>query len=124
MTKKDGTKESSRKKAMTKAELEKKLIDNFVNLQKVLTNLSVKFDNLSENITKLLQLFEISAKSFAEKQENGELLLNKQPEKDQELINKINTLLDQNKTIAKGLTNIMEKNLNNRAEKSWNNQNY
>ncbi len=54
--------------------IEKTLIENFVNLQKVLTNLAVKFEGLSDQISKLLQLFEISAKSFVEKQssETGE----------------------------------------------------
>ena len=58
---------TTKKKAMSKAELEQALIDNFTNLQKVLTNLSIKFEDLSNNMSKLLQLFEISAKSFAEK---------------------------------------------------------
>ena len=40
---------------------------NFISLQKVLTNLSGRFDELSDNMSKLLQLFEISAKTFAEK---------------------------------------------------------
>ena len=40
--------------------IEKALIDNFISMQKVLTNLAIKFDNLSEQITKLLELFEIS----------------------------------------------------------------
>ncbi|MBU1136389.1 MAG: hypothetical protein ABIG37_02565 [Nanoarchaeota archaeon] len=76
------------------------LIENFVNLQKVLTNLSTKFDSLSDQISKLLQLFEISAKSFAEKLETGTPDL----EKDKEFLDKLNRLLDQNKVIAKGLT--------------------
>jgi hypothetical protein len=83
-------------------EIQLALIENFVNLQKVLTNLTVKFDNLSDNISRLLQLFEISAKSFVEKNENynGE---------DKDTLRKLDTLLDQNKTIAKGLTLIEEK---------------
>ena len=93
-------------KKLTKAEIEKQLIDNFINLQRVLTNLSIKFDALSDNISKLLQLFEISAKSFVEKlpeTEKGEKV------KDKEFLNKIDTLLEQNKTIAKGLTLMEEK---------------
>ena len=43
------------------------LIENFVSMQRALTNLTLKFDNLADQISKLLQLFEISAKSFAEK---------------------------------------------------------
>lgn len=92
-------------KKLTKAELEKQLIDNFVNLQRVLTNLSIKFDGLSDQISKLLQLFEISAKSFVEKLPEGTA----GKEKDKDFLNKIDTLLEQNKTIAKGLTLMEEK---------------
>src|SRR4030042_4728137 len=99
--------ESQNNKRLTKAELEKMLIDNFGNLQRVLTNLSIKFDALSDNISKLLQLFELSAKSLAEKQGSEEGI--NFPPKDQELMNKLETLLDQNKTLAKGLTLIESK---------------
>ena len=87
-----------KKKSLSKAELEEALLNNFVNLQKVLTNLSIRFDDLSDNISKLLQLFEISAKSFAEKYsgEGGS-------GGDKDLLNKLDSLLDQNKTIAKGI---------------------
>lgn len=92
---------NSRNKTIFKQEIENALIDNFVKLQKVMTNLSIRFDSLSDNITKLLQLFEIAAKSFVQKQEEkgGEA----------DLLVKLDTLLDQNKTIAKGLTLIEEK---------------
>jgi len=94
-----------KKKSMTKSELEQMLLNNFVNLQKVLTNLSVKFEDLSNNVSKLLQLFEISAKSFAEKYsgkagENGT---------DKEFLKKLDSLLEQNKTIAKGIMLMEEK---------------
>ncbi len=89
---------TARKKVLTKAELEQTLINNFVNLQKVLTNMAVKFDDLSNNISKLLQLFEISAKSFTERYSNED-----------DFGKKIDVLFDQNKTIAKGLMLIEEK---------------
>ena len=98
-----------KKKVMTKAELEQSLIDNFINLQKVLTNLSIKFDDLSSNISKLLQLFEISAKTFAEKYSEG-----KEGKSDTALLNKLDSLLDQNKTIAKGIM-LMEEKVRERA---------
>lgn len=79
------------------------LIENFVSLQHVLANLSVKFDNLSSNISKLLQLFEMSARSFLDKMPAKEV------EKDKEFLHKLDALLDQNKTIAKGLTLMEEK---------------
>ena len=81
------------------------LIENFVNLQKAMTNLAGKFDDLAIQISKLLQLFEISAKSFAEKLATGTPDI----EKDREFLDKLNRLLDQNKVIAKGLTLMEEK---------------
>lgn len=81
------------------------LIDNFVNLQKAMTNLAVKFEDLSSQISKLLQLFEISARSFSEK-----LALNApELEKDREFLEKLDKLLEQNKLIAKGITLMEEK---------------
>ncbi len=96
-----------RKPVMTKDEIQQALIDNFINLQKVMTNLSVKFDELSTNISRLLQLFEISAKTFAERYSTQELA----PDNvvDSDLIIKLNSLLDQNKTISKGIMLIEEK---------------
>ena len=93
MEKKSGT--SAKEKSLSKTELEEALLNNFVNLQKVLTNLAIKFDDLSNNISSLLQLFEISAKSFADKYSGGG--------EDKEFLKKLDSLLDQNKTIAKGI---------------------
>jgi hypothetical protein len=113
MAKKDGVKTGAIKdnkpyepvkKRLTKSEMESLLIDNFINLQKVLTNLSIKFEDLSNNISKFLQLFEISARSFAEKLGEGE----EQKPSDKELLNKLDSLLDQNKTISKGIVMLEE----------------
>lgn len=100
----EGAEKTSKK--LTKTQLEEALIENFVSLQKVLANLSVKFDNLSDNISKLLQLFEISARSFMEKQGIKGV---QDVERDKEFLNKLNTLIDQNKTLARGLTFMGEK---------------
>lgn len=48
--------------------VERALIDNFIGLQKVMVNLSARFDSLSDQISKLLELFEISARSLAKKE--------------------------------------------------------
>ena len=104
-------KKEGKKKALTKAEIEEALIDNFTNLQRVLTNLVVKFDDLSSNISKLLQVFEISAKSFAEKY-SGDI---KPGESDKEFLKKLDSLLDQNKTIAKGIM-MMEDRIKHRSQ--------
>jgi len=84
------------------AELNELLLENFVSLQKTMADLAGKFNSLSDNIAKLLQLFEMSARSFAEKPAPD-------MQKDKEFLDKINTLLDQNKTIAKGLTLMEDK---------------
>ncbi len=84
-------------------QLNKILVENFVSLQKVMTEVAGKFDRLSDNIAKLLNLFEISARTFMEKQAPADL------EKDKEFLDKLNALLEQNKTIAKGLTLMEEK---------------
>jgi len=79
--------------------VEKALIENFISLQRVMVNLSGKFDNLANQISKLLELFEISAKALAEK--NFAITGSMANEK---VVQKIDTLLDQNKIIARGLT--------------------
>lgn len=101
-------KKSSKPKAPTSKEIEMQLIENFVKMQRVMANLSVKFDVLSENMTKLLQLFEIAAKSFVQKEEEG-------MHGDKDLLLKLDTLLEQNKTIATGLT-LMEEKVRHRLE--------
>ena len=78
------------------ASTQKKLMDNFVSLQKVLINLSVKLDNLANQISKLVELFEISAKSLAKK--DFDFTGGK------EINNKLDSLIEQNKLIARGLT--------------------
>ena len=107
---------STKKKDMNKEDMNQILIDNFTNLQKVLTNLSIKFDDLSTNLSKLLQLFEISAKSFAEKysDKKPEEQINKLQQVDTAYLNKLDSLLDQNKTIAKGIM-LMEQKIRHRG---------
>jgi hypothetical protein len=109
----------SKKKAEPKKETDKILIENFVTLQKVLTNLAIKFDSLSERIDKLLELFEISAKSFAEKQKSlpdPVLMERKRDLREKDFIEKIDKLLDQNRVIAKGLTMLEERTRHNLAK--------
>ena len=94
-----------KKKKMTAREREELLIENFVGLQHAMTNMSIKFGALSDNISKLLQIFEESAKNFMSGGRSD----------DEEMLGKINSLLDQNKTIAKGLV-LMEGKLRGRSE--------
>ncbi len=67
------------------------------------TNLAEKFESLSNQISSLLALFEITAKSFVRQPEM------QSNEKDKEFLDKIDKLLEQNKTIAKGMTLMEQK---------------
>jgi len=93
----------------TEDRISKQLLENLVSLQKVQTELAMKFDRLSKDITSLLTLFEVTARNFAKN-------VPKTPEmeKDKEFLDKIDKLLDQNKVIAKGLM-IMEDRLKERV---------
>ena len=86
------------------------LVENFVSIQKALVNTTQKLEDLTVQISKLLQLFELSAKSFVGKVDEKVADI----EKDQEFLTKLNALLDQNKLIAKGLT-LMEENIRDRV---------
>ena len=84
--------------------VEKVLIENFVSLQHVMANLAVKFDDLSGQISKLLELFEISAKTLAEKGAMGE------DKADRKVAERLDNLLEQNKIIARGIALLHERN--------------
>jgi hypothetical protein len=110
MPKKRVAKKTTRKKTTKsppKKTTEKILVENFVSLQKVMTELAIKFDGLGAQISKLLELFEISAKTLAEKE--IKINANKTDKKeDKELAIKLDSLIDQNKIIARGLTLLHE----------------
>jgi hypothetical protein len=94
-----------RAKKMTAKEREELLIENFVGLQHAMTNMSIKFGALSDNISQLLRVFEEAAKNFISGGKSS----------DKDMLDKINSLLDQNKTIARGLV-LMESKLRGRVE--------
>ncbi|MFC1666197.1 hypothetical protein ACFLZF_00600 [Nanoarchaeota archaeon] len=77
---------------------EKILVENFASLQKVMTNLSEKFTDLSSQISKLVGLFEVSARTLAEKGFTEE----------KEILKKLDSLIDQNKIIAQGVSLLHE----------------
>lgn len=93
------------KKKLTAAQREELLIENFVGLQHAMTNLSIRFEKLSDHMLKLLEVFEEAARNFSGGGKEG----------DADLLNKIDSLLNQNKTIAKGLV-LMEEKLRGRVE--------
>jgi len=76
------------------------LMENLITLQKVLINLASRVDALTNQTSKLLSLFEISAKTFAQ---HHVAEMNKG---DKEFMNKLDQLIEQNKLIANGITMI------------------
>ena len=86
-----------------KSAIPKALISNFVALQRVQTDLTIKLDALTKQIAELLNLFEATAKTFSE---NPAILTS---ERDKEFIDKINQLLEQDKVIAKGVVYIEDR---------------
>ncbi len=93
MVRKSVTGVGSAGRTMTPKQRDELLIENFVGLQKAMVNLSIKFEELSGNMAKLLHVFELSAKNVAEEG----------PVDNKELIRKLDGLMEQNKTIAQGL---------------------
>lgn len=89
--------------------VEKHLIENMIHLQKIHADTAEKFDKLSRQISELLVLFEMAARSFSKQQISPVIT-----ERDKEFIEKVDKLLDQNKTIAKGLT-LMEERIRERT---------
>ncbi|MDP3992407.1 MAG: hypothetical protein U1B79_01440 [Candidatus Pacearchaeota archaeon] len=85
--------------------VERALIENFIGLQRVMVNLSAKFESLSSQISKLLDLFEISAKALAKKEfssSGGENLEAKR------IMEKLDNLSQQAGLIGRGLSLIHE----------------
>jgi hypothetical protein len=86
----------------SKEDIQKIFLENSVSLQKVLTNLSVNLDNLSNQISKLLNLFEQSVKTIAEKDLESEI-------NNRKMMEKLDTIILQNKTLAQGMASVHEK---------------
>jgi hypothetical protein len=85
-----------------KVEMQPVLVENFIALQKVMINLANKLDDVSTKVEKLLDLFELSAKTLAKK--DFKLAGEASPE----IIKKLGEISEQNKIIAKGLTLLHE----------------
>ena len=94
--------ENSGMKKERKDHLQKMLIENFTSLQDVMTDLAGKFSNLANQMSRLLELFEQSAKTFMEKD------LKFGGGSDKDLISKFDRLLEQNRIIAQGITMLHE----------------
>lgn len=95
---------TSSSKKSKEIKIDKALTDNFIALQKIMVNLSIKFDNLSNQISKLLELFEISAKSLARKDFEGD----KENKDIKTVLGKLDNISQQAGLIGKGLALIHE----------------
>ena len=82
--------------------VERALITNFIGLQKVMAELSGKFDSLSSQISRLLNLFEVSARTLARKEASSGNIDAKR------ILEKLNNLTQQAGLIGKGLALIHE----------------
>ncbi len=83
--------------------VERALIENFIGLQRVMVGLSARFDSLSSQISKLLDLFEISAKSLARKEASSPENLDAK-----KVMEKLDRLSSQAGLIGRGLALIHE----------------
>lgn len=95
---------TSSSKKRIEIKIDKALTDNFIALQKIMVNLSTKFDNLSNQISKLLELFEISAKSLARTDFEGD----KENKDIKTVLEKLDNISQQAGLIGKGLALIHE----------------
>ncbi len=82
------------------------VLDNFVKLQNVLSNLAVKMDLLTRRIDDLVTIFENASKSFSEQDIHAE----------KKTAKKIDLVLDQNKTIARGISILEERTRNQQPQ--------
>lgn len=102
MAKKGAKKSSSSENTERKRSVERMLVENFTSLQSVMADLAGKLNNLANQMSKLLELFEQSAKTFMEKD------MKFAGGADKDLIPKLDRLLEQNKIIAQGITMLHE----------------
>ncbi|MBW6442273.1 hypothetical protein K0A97_00635 [Patescibacteria group bacterium] len=82
-------------------EIDTSIANNFASLQKIMVTLAGKFDDLSNQLSKLLELFETSAESLANKEFNAE-------DDSKEILRKLNNISQQAGLIGKGLALIHE----------------
>ncbi|MCX8194290.1 MAG: hypothetical protein N3G19_02940 [Candidatus Pacearchaeota archaeon] len=78
------------------------LLENTIALQKILTNLATEIKSLNKKVSDILSIFEEASLAFKEAKEKG-ITVGAETTMPQEIIEKIDTLVEQNKTIAKGL---------------------
>ena len=77
----------------------KLLVQNSLALQKIMADLAIDIKKLSKNVSELLEVFKEASKTLAEEKAEGKV----KEEEMADLKNKIDALLEQNKTIAQGI---------------------
>ena len=88
----------------TEIKIDRALTDNFITLQKIMVNFSTRFDALTNQISKLLELFEISAKSLARR----DLETDRKDKDTKKIMEKLDNISQQSGLIGKGLALIHE----------------
>mgnify|MGYP001586222199 CR=1 FL=1 len=78
------------------------LIENNISLQKKLVHLTESIDDLNKKTGRLLHLIEIASEEFT-KDSGEELMPGKMRAGQDDLLNKLDGLIQQNRTIARGL---------------------
>jgi len=99
---KSSTKSVKKSKSLSNKQIQELLIENFVGLQKAMTNVSIKFESLTSQMSQLLEIFELSAKKISQNKGHAGGL-------EVDILKRIDTLLEQNKAIASGIILIEEK---------------
>ncbi|MCX8158823.1 MAG: hypothetical protein N3D20_00820 [Candidatus Pacearchaeota archaeon] len=90
-------------KGQKKEDLNATVLENLIQLQKLYADLAENFAKTSQKLDSLINLFESTAKSFASQPQSEE------NERQKEITNMLNQILEQDKIIAKGITIIEEK---------------
>ncbi|GIU68266.1 MAG: hypothetical protein KatS3mg001_116 [Candidatus Pacearchaeota archaeon] len=104
-----------RYESVKEIKVDRALVENFVDLQKVLVALSSKLDKLSERLSNFLSLLEESAKNFAKKEFESA----SEKEEMKKILEKLDKLSEQAGLIGKGLALIHEANLEKTSKESY-----
>lgn len=96
---KRGKKTTKKSSSTTRDKALQLLIENNVALQKVLTTVSTDMRDLTKEMGNLLSIFKEAGKTFGEEKAVEDI----RKDEEKALIPKLDELIDQNKTIAKGL---------------------
>lgn len=103
---------------MTKSDDMDILIQNEIEMQKILADLSLEIKNLTSELSNLVQIFKEASKTLSDEKISKDI----EKEDMKNMGTKVDTLVDQNKTIAKGLLlmeSAMRENLERKRELSF-----